>query len=163
MHPAPDLVSSLAAEASALEEVRRRAVILYLAVRAGEQRYVPAASAELDEAIDDLAAASLVRAVAVEESAGAFGLSPDATLRDLEAQCPDCRGEQVRELAERLRSAAVELAEVRAATAAVVEESQAQVHAALSRLEMPADYTAPGRRYASSSPGPSPALFDGRL
>lgn len=159
MHPAPDLVSSLAAEAGVLEEVRRRAVILYLAVRAGEQRYVPAASAELDEAIDDLAAASLVRVVAVEECAGAFGLSPDATLRELEAQCPDCRGAQIRELGDRLRAAAAELEEVRAATAAVVEESQAQVHAALSRLEMPAAYSATDRRYTPSSP----ALFDGRL
>lgn len=163
MHAAPDLVSALAAEAGALEEVRRRAVILYLAVRAGEQRYVPAASAELEEACDDLAAASLVRAVAVEECAGAFGLSPEATLRELEAQCPDCRGERIRELGDRLRAAAAELGEVRAATAAVVEESQAQVHAALSRLEMPAEYTGAGSRYASSSPGPSPALFDGRL
>ena len=163
MHPAPDLVSSLAAEASALEEVRRRAVILYLAVRAGEQRYVPAASTELDEACDDLATASLVRAVAVEECADTFGLSSEVTLRELEEGCPDCRTPQIRELGDRLRSAAAELEEVRAATAAVVEESQAQVHAALARIDMPAAYSPSERRYASSSPGPSPALFDGRL
>ncbi len=163
MHPAPDLVSALAAEADALEEVRRRAVILYLAVRAGEQRYVPAAGAELEDACDDLAAASLVRAVALEECAEAFGLPPEATLRELEEGCRDCRGPQVRELGDRLRSAAAELADVRAATEAVVGESQAKVHAALARLEMPADYRQPDRCYASSPPDPSPALFDGRL
>lgn len=159
-----ELIRILDREAVVADHVLFRLKGLELLLAAGEHRFLPDASEELDEAIDRMGALETMRALASDEVGEALGLEPGTcTLSDVLRVADDRQRANLLRAQVRLRGLLAEMDELAALDRDLALARVAEVRAAIERL-----VGVRGARYGrdgivAPSRGPASGTFDEKL
>lgn len=148
------LIRVLEQECRSLEQLRYRASVAVLLLRAGEGRFLPRVADELHAAVDQLSQVELLRATVLADLAGDDGEAP--TLTSLIARSPTATASRLRELQDRLREALTELRELTGAGTVVAAMELETIRRSLGRWS---GVGSPATGYGAA-PSLGPARFD---
>ncbi len=154
------IASLLWQEREILERVLFKLIEEQLVARAGQPRWLSAASIELDEALQDLRRSEVVRAMKVDELAEQRGLPPGVALAQLADAAPDPWNAILLEHRAALRGLA---AEIDAATSQTRRLLESGARGARERLLSLTDAVATyDSRRLTEAPGPHTSRVDKR-
>lgn len=152
-----ELIRVLEQECDQLEQVRYRACVTLLLLRAGETRFLPLAGDEIHEEVDQLGEVELLRASAVTGLAAALDVPDDSlTLAQIISQVPAAAASRLRDLQDRLRATLTDLHELTGSGTALAAAELESIRRSLGRWS-----TSGGHHGYGVAPSVGPSRFDG--